>query len=97
MARWLINLSDFSTIEADQRFSGRDFRIIVAARSEGETEIRTGEATGGRGDQGHPTRHASTLSAEEKTRVVPEGLRGDESIAELSCEGIASPMYALRG
>jgi hypothetical protein len=34
-------VSGVSTIETDQRFSGReDFWIIVAARSEDETEIR---------------------------------------------------------
>jgi hypothetical protein len=46
-----------STIETDQRFSGReDFWIIVAARSEDETEIRAGKAAGGRRDQGHSAR-----------------------------------------
>src|ERR1700730_9603591 len=43
------------------RFSRReDFWIIVAARSEDETEIRAGETTGGRCNQG-PTGDASTL------------------------------------
>src|SRR5580698_6724720 len=46
-----------STIETDQRFSGReDFWIIVAARSEDETEIRAQKAAGGRGDQGASSR-----------------------------------------
>jgi hypothetical protein len=46
--------SDVSTIATDLRFSGReDFWIIVAARSEDETEIRAGETAGGRRDQGH--------------------------------------------
>jgi hypothetical protein len=46
-------LPGVSTIEMDQRFSGReDFWIIVAARSEDDTEIRAGEAAGGRRDQG---------------------------------------------
>jgi hypothetical protein len=58
----LQGLSDVSTIETDLRFSGReDFWIIVAARSEDETEIRTGETVGGRRDQGHSARDASTL------------------------------------
>jgi hypothetical protein len=40
-------VSGFSTIETDQRFSGKeDFWIIVAARSEDETEIRAGKAAG---------------------------------------------------
>ncbi len=38
-------MSGVSTIEPDLRFSGRqDFWIIVAARSEDETEIRAGKA-----------------------------------------------------
>jgi hypothetical protein len=55
-------LSDVSTIETDLRFSGReDFWIIVAARSEDETEIRTGETACGRRYQGHSARDTSTL------------------------------------
>jgi hypothetical protein len=55
-------LSGVSTIETDVRFSGReDFWIIVAARSEDETEIRAGKAAGGRRDQGHSARDASTF------------------------------------
>jgi hypothetical protein len=54
-------LSDVS-LRDSVRFSSReDFWIIVAARSEDETEIRAGKATGGRDNQGHPTRDASTL------------------------------------
>ena len=34
------------------------------------------------------------ISAEEKIRIVLEGVRGEESITELCrCEGIASSMY----
>jgi len=34
------------------------------------------------------------FSAEDKIRIVLEGLRGDDSIAELCCkEGIAQSMY----
>ena len=74
------------------RFSSReDFWIIVAARSEDETEIRAGETTGGRSNQGHPTRDASTLFGRGED---PRRLRGEESIAELCRrEGIASSMY----
>src|SRR5271170_3246057 len=44
------------------RFSGReDFWIIVAARSEDETESRARKAAGGRRDQGHSARDPSTL------------------------------------
>ena len=62
------------------RFSSReDFCIIAAARSEDETEIRAGKAAGGRRDPGHSARDASTLLAEEKIRIVLEGLRGRRS------------------
>jgi hypothetical protein len=45
-------VSGVSAIETDLRFSGReDFWIIVATRSEDETEIRAGKAAGGRRDQ----------------------------------------------
>jgi hypothetical protein len=55
-------LSAVSAFETDLRFAGReDFWIIVAARSEDETEIRAGEAAGGRHHQGHSTRDASTF------------------------------------
>jgi transposase len=84
-----------STIETDQRFSGReDFWIIVAARSEDETEIRAGEAAGGRRDQGHSAHDTSTLFSRREDPRRTGGLRGDESIAELCRrEGIASSMY----
>ena len=79
------------------RVSGReDFWIIVAARSEDETEIRAEKAAGGRRDQGHSARNPSTaLMTEEKIRdIVLEGLRGEESMAGLCrLEGIASSMY----
>jgi hypothetical protein len=55
-------MSSVSAIETDLRFSGRkDFWIIVAARSEDETEIGAGKAAGGRRDQGHSARDPSTL------------------------------------
>jgi hypothetical protein len=60
--RTLPTMSGVSAIETDLRFSGReDFWIIVAARSEDETEIRAGKAAGGRRDQGHSARDPSTL------------------------------------
>ena len=70
---------------------GRDFWIIVAARSEDETEIRAGEKQPAE-DAIRDIRRATRrrLSAEEKIRIVLEGLRGEESIAELCRrEGIA--------
>jgi hypothetical protein len=53
-AIYATSVSGVSTIETDQRFSGReDFWIIVAARSEDEAEIRAGKAAGGGRDQEH--------------------------------------------
>jgi transposase len=75
-----------------------DFWFIVAVRSEDETEIRAGS-----GPEKLPAeqivkdiRRATRrpISAEEKIRIVLEGLRGEDSIAELCRrEGIASSMY----
>jgi len=65
-------VSGVSTIETDLRFSGReDFWIIVAARSEDETEIRAGKAAE---DAIRDIRRATRrhFSAEEKVRVVLE-------------------------
>src|ERR1700735_5876140 len=78
-----------------REFSSReDFWIIVAARSEDETEIRAGKAAGGRRDQDIRRATRRHFSAEEKIRIVLEGLRGEESIAELCRrEGIVSSMY----
>jgi len=54
-------LSGVSSIETDLRFSGReDFWVIIAARSEDETEIRAGKAAGGRRDRGHSGGHVDT-------------------------------------
>jgi transposase len=52
-------------------------------RSEDETEIRAGERTGDR--SGEEIRRATRrhFSAEDKIRIVLEGLRGEDSIAEL--------------
>jgi transposase len=39
-------------------------------------------------------RRASIIRPEEKIRIVVEGLRGEDSIAELCrCEGIAQNLY----
>jgi hypothetical protein len=58
----IVQLSAVSAFETNLRFAGReDFWIIVAARSEDETEIRAGEAAGGRHHQRHSTRDASTF------------------------------------
>ena len=63
--------------------------------SEDEADIRANEE-GARGSrpEGHPACHAAQFTAEEKIRIVLEGLRGEESIAELCRrEGISSSMY----
>ena len=56
------------------------------------------KAAGGRRDQEtFGAQPVDTFSAEEKIRVVLEGLRGEESIAELCRrEGIASSMVVSR-
>ncbi len=64
------------------------------SRSEDETEIRAGEGTGGKGRERHPAGDTRQFSAEEKIRIVLEGLRGEESIAELCRrEGIVQNLY----
>jgi transposase len=89
--RTLSSVSAFETARVSRR---EDFWIIVAARSEDETEFQAGEATGGRCNQDIRRATRRLFSAEEKIRVVLEGLRGEESIAELCRrEGIASSMY----
>ena len=78
-------------------FAGReDFWIIVAARSEDETEIRSrrkqpAEKTrSGTSD----ARRVDTFRPRRRSALCSEGLRGEESIAELCRrEGIASSMY----
>jgi len=59
-----------------------DFRFTVAfQRSEDETEIGNRESASGAGHQGHPPSDPQTYSAEEKIRIVMEGLPGAGSIA----------------
>jgi transposase len=92
-------MSSISALETDGGLSRtEDFWFIVAVRSEDETEIRAGS-----GPEKLPAeqivkdiRRATRrpISAEEKIRIVLEGLRGEDSIAELCRrEGIASSMY----
>jgi transposase-like protein len=51
--------------------------------SEDETEIGDRESASRAGHQGHPPCDRKQYSAEEKIRIVLEGLRGEESIAAL--------------
>jgi transposase len=63
-------------------------------RSEDETEIRAGERTGDRSREEDPSRDGRHFSAEDKNRIVLEGLRGEDSIAELCRrEGIVQNLY----
>ena len=63
-------------------------------RSEDETAFQFGEGYGREGRQGHPPGDTQAISAEEKIRIVLEGLRGEDSIAELCRrEGIAQNLY----
>ena len=71
-----------------------DFWFIVAARREDETEIRARKSTGRTSAEGYPRQTRRQFSAEEKIRIVLEGLRGEESISELCRrEGISASMY----
>ena len=75
--------------------AGRDFWIIVAAK-ERRWYVKSGPEKQPAEDAIRDIRRATRrhFSAEEKIRVVLEGLRGEESIAELCRrEGIASSMY----
>src|SRR5271163_4306573 len=77
-------MSAVSAIETLRGFSRReDFWIIVAARSEDETEIRAGEAAGGRRDQRHSTRDASAFFSgrEDQHRIGRAPWRGEHSRA----------------
>ena len=82
-----------STHETNRGTSRReDFWFIVAARSEDEAEIRAAPAERVVKDIRRQTRRQ--YSAEEKIRIVLEGLRGEENISELCRrEGIAASMY----
>jgi transposase len=59
----------------------RDFP--KGTRSEDEAEIRAGQSTGRTSAEGHWRQTGRQYSAEEKIRIVLEGLRGEENISEL--------------
>ena len=68
--------------------------VGVSAVSTHETEIYAGERTGDTSREEHPSATPRHFSAEDKIRIVLEGLRGDDSIAELCRrEGIAQNLY----
>ena len=84
-----------STLETNRGTSRReDFWFIVAARSEDETEIRSGQSAGRTSLKDIRRQTRRHYSAEEKIRIVLEGLRGEENISEFCRrEGIAASMY----
>ena len=54
----------------------------------------TGQSASRTSAEGHPAPDPRQYSAEEKIRIVLEGLRGEENISELCRrEGIAASMY----
>ena len=62
--------------------------------NEDETETADTANRCSQGDQGHSPGYRKQYSAEEKIRIVLDGLRGEESIAELCRrEGIAQSIY----
>ena len=62
--------------------------------SEDETEIHAGERTGDTSHKDNPPGDTAAFSAEDKIRIVLEGLRGEDSIAELCRrEGIVQNLY----
>ena len=61
-----------------------------------ETEIRAGESSGRAGREGHPASNPPAVFRRREIRIVLEGVRGEESIAELCRrEGIAASMYYI--
>ncbi len=59
-----------------------------------ETAQQAGSAERGGDRQGHTAGHQTAVLGEEKIRIVLEGLRGEDSIAELCRkEGIAQNLY----
>ena len=64
--------------------------VVDKASRPDETEIRKAEIAGREGYQRHPSCDAQATSAEDKIRIVLQGLRGEESVAELcrKCSGM---------
>ncbi len=79
-----------------------EFWFIVAARSEDETEpqdraseLRAGQSAAEQVLKDIRRQTRRQYSAEEKIRIVLEGLRGEESVSEL-CRARESPPQVLR-
>src|SRR5262245_27390949 len=97
LVRWQnrSHVSAVSACETDRGFSGtEDFWIIVAIRSEDETEIRAGKSTGGADRQRHPACDAPAFFGrrEDPRRARGTARRGEHRRA-LPPPGIASSMY----
>ena len=71
--------------------------VGVSAVSTHETEIYAGERTGDTSREEHPSATPRHFSAEDKIRIVLEGLRGDDSIAELCRREVSEIRGSCRG
>ncbi|OIM89620.1 transposase, partial [Bradyrhizobium elkanii] len=71
-----------------------EFWFVVATRSKDETESGPGKAPAEQGLKDIRRQARRHYSAEEKTRTLLEGLRGEENISKLYCrEGIVASMH----
>ena len=95
----MLRACDGSCRSAPSRQLGRLKKGVFLAhrsvhRSEDEDSIQFGEGYGREGRQGHPPGDTQAVFGGGKIRIVLEGLRGEDSIAELCRrEGIAQNLY----
>jgi hypothetical protein len=86
--------SAVSTRETDRGSSPtEDGWFIAALRHEDETDVRADAEAGRSRGQGHPSATRRQFSAEEKIRIVLEGLRGEP---HHSCPLMKLPRSCLR-
>jgi hypothetical protein len=91
-------VSGVSTIETDLRFSGReDFWIIVAARSEDETETRAGKAAGGRSTPIDTDPAGEVMSVRDDFLMELRGFGPLISAAQAGCCQTKRPAASRRG
>lgn len=89
-------LSGFSARETNWLTRGKEcfWHIAAPSRSVDETEIRDTGDNVRAGCERHPRATRKHHSAEEKIKIVLDGLRGEYSIAELCWrEGFAESLY----
>ena len=66
----------------------------MTARNEDEIKASKFQSACRAGGEGHSAQNAASVLAEEEIRIVLEGLRGDDSIAELCRKkGIIASLY----